>query len=246
MLVAAYTFTLPSVNPPASPHPLNWKQRLGLDALSLLKDKDTRTVFICAAIYNIPLAAFYPYSPIHMGDLGLKGTTALMTLGQITEIIAMLSMASLLTHWRLKWIFLTGISFGILRYVLCAIGGKFCLLAGITLHGFAFALFFITAQIYLEQRIPPAWRARAQALLTLMMNGIGATIGYYACGGWKHLTTTDTHTNWPLFWGGLASSVTVIWVWFAWSYHGRPGADPAEFIPPTLPAGAPVTPGCAE
>jgi hypothetical protein len=34
-------------------------------------------------------------------------------------------------------------------------------LAGVSLHGFAFTLFFITAQLYLDQRVDPAWRARA-------------------------------------------------------------------------------------
>jgi len=45
------------------------------------------------------------------------------------------------------------------------------LLAGTTLHGACYALVYITAQIYVEQRVDPGWRARAQALLNLMYNG---------------------------------------------------------------------------
>jgi MFS family permease len=240
--VAAFTLTLPPMAPPAATGTLRWYQRLGLDALSLLKNKDTRTVFLGAAIYNIPLCAFYPYSQHHMDDLGMTAKTAWMTLGQTTEIITMLSLAALLTHWRLKRIFLTGMAFGVLRFVFCAIGGKFWLLAGITLHGFAYALYFITAQIYLEQRIPAAWRARAQSLLILMITGIGSTIGYYACGGWHAVSRTHAQANWPLFWSGLSGSIAMIWLWFAWSYRGRPGVEPGEFIPPTLPPGTPPEP----
>ncbi len=242
LAVSAYTFTMPAVDPPPSIGKLTWKQRLGLDALSLMKNRDTRTVFIGAAIYNIPLCAFYPYTPVHMKELGLHATTALMTLGQITEIIAMLCLAGLFTRWRLKTIFLVGMAFGVARFAFCGFGGKFWLLSGVTMHGFAFALYFITAQIYLEQRIPHAWRARAQALFTLMYNGFGALIGYYACGGWHAATTANGHTDWPLFWGGLAASIAVIWFWFARSYRGRPGADPSTYVEPTLPPGTPIEP----
>jgi MFS family permease len=242
VVVCAFTFVLPAVDPAPSATPLNWRQRLGLDALSLLKNKDTRTVFIAAAIYNVPLCAFYPYTPTHMKDLGLDHTTALMTLGQVTEILAMFCLAGLFTHWRLKWIFLAGMGFGIARFVACAVGGPTWLLIGVTLHGFAYTLYFITAQIYLEQRIPAAWRARAQALLTLMLCGVGNTVGYFGCGAWKGANTSGATTDWRLFWSGLSVAVAVIWLWFWWSYRGRPGASPALPVSPTVPPGTPVQP----
>ena len=57
-------------------------------------------------------------------------------------------------------------------------------LLGISLHGASFVLVFITAQIYLNQRIEAAWRARAQALLTLLNGGVGNLIGYLGSGWW--------------------------------------------------------------
>jgi MFS family permease len=242
VVVAAFTFVLPAVDPPPSTGVLGWKQRLGLDAIGLLKSKDTRTVFIGAAVYNAPLCAFYPYTPTNMADLGLTHTTAWMTLGQVTEIASMFCLAGLLTHWRLKWIFLVGMGFGVARFAACAIGGKAWLLTGVALHGFAFTLYFITAQIYLEQRIPAAWRARAQALLTLMLSGVGNTIGYFSCGALKRANTTGSQTDWTSFWAVLSGVVAVIWLWFAWSYHGRPGANPASPAEPTVPPGIPPEP----
>ena len=184
-------------------------------------NRDHRIVFITAALYNIPLCAFYPYSPRHLEDVGLGHTSAWMTLGQITEVLTMFMLAGVLTRWRLKPVFLTAMAFGVARYGLCAFGGKTWLLAGITLHGLAFALFFITAQIYVEQRIEPAWRARAQALFTLMYAGIGNTLGYLACGWWFAASTSGKVTRWPQFWGGLAASVAAVLVLFAFAYKGR-------------------------
>jgi len=228
LAVLLFSFTLRPIAPVSSPERLNWKQRLGLDALSLLRHRDHRVVFIAAALYNIPLCAFYPYSPKHLHDIGLDHTTAWMTLGQITEVITMFSLAGVLTRWRLKPVFLTAIAFGVLRYGLCAFDGKAWLLTGITMHGFAFALFFITAQIYLEQRIEAAWRARAQALFTLMYSGFGNTLGYLGCGWWFAASTSGKVTHWPVFWGGLATSVAIVFIVFAFAYKGRASADPAR------------------
>jgi MFS family permease len=132
--------------------------------------------------------------------------------------------------------------FGVARFAACAMGGPVWLLTGVTLHGVAYTLYFITAQIYLEQRIPSAWRARAQALLTLMLSGVGNTLGYFGCGAWKSANTAGTHTDWRLFWVGLSAAVAVIWLWFWWSYRGRPGANPALPVKATIPPGTPDQP----
>ena len=161
-------------------------------------------------------------------------------------LAAMFCLAGLLTHWRLKWIFLTGMGFGVVRFVACAVGGPVWLLTGVTLHGFAYTLYFITAQIYLEQRISAGWRARAQALLTLMLSGVGNTVGYAFCGTWKGANTTGLATapvtDWRLFWGGLAGAVAIIWLWFWWSYRGRPGANPSIPMAPEVPPGTAIQP----
>lgn len=73
---------------------------------------------------------------------------------------------------------------GVVRFALCALDGPGWLLAGISLHGCSFTLVFITAQIYLDERVDRAWRARAQALLSLMMSGVGSLLGYLGGGFW--------------------------------------------------------------
>ena len=50
--VAAFTFFLPSVDPAGSGEHITLKQRLGLDALALLKNTDHRVVFITAALFS--------------------------------------------------------------------------------------------------------------------------------------------------------------------------------------------------
>jgi hypothetical protein len=108
----------------------------------------------------------------------------------------------------------------VVRFGLSAVNGKAWLLAGVVLHGATFTLVFITAQIYLEQRIEGAWRARAQALMTLMISGVGNLIGYLGNGAWFAACTTKAGTNWPLFWGGLSVTAAVVLVSFLIAYQG--------------------------
>jgi len=178
-------------------------------------------VFLTAALFSIPLAAFYPFTPPHLQELGFRHTSAWMSLGQITEIIGMLCLAGLFSRWRLKWIFAAGLAFGVLRFALSGVGGPAWLLAGVTLHGLSYTLFFITAQIYLNERVEAAWRARAQALISLMSSGVGNLLGYLGTGFWFQACARPGGARWTLFWGGLAGTVGIILIFFLGAYHGQ-------------------------
>jgi MFS family permease len=121
----------------------------------------------------------------------------------------------------LKWIFACGFAFGVLRFALSAMNTKTSLLLGISLHGASFVLVFITAQIYLNQRIDSAWRTRAQALLTLLNGGAGNLIGYLGTGWWLDACARPAGTRWPLFWGVLAATVAAVLVYFLAAYRGK-------------------------
>jgi MFS family permease len=225
LLVCGMSFWLPALETPRSAEGLTWTQRLGLDALTLLRNRDHRVIFLTTSLFMIPLAAFYPYAPPHLETLGLVRTSAWMSLAQITEVMAMLALGSLLLRWRLKWIISLGLAFGVLRFALFAVGTPWSVLAGVIGHGASYTLVFITAQIYLDQRVDPAWRGRAQALMTLMNSGFGNVIGYLATGSWFAACIQPGAAQWPLFWGGLTLPLVAVLLFFLTVYRGR-GAEP--------------------
>jgi MFS family permease len=227
LAVAGLSLRLPTGTAPRLAGAPTWRERFGLDALTLLRNRDHRVVFVMAALFNMPLVAFYPYTPPHLREVGLEHTAAWMSLGQVTEIVAMLALARLLLRWRLKWIFAAGLFLGGLRFALCALDTRAGLLLGISLHGASYTLVLITAQIYLEERIDPAWRARAQALLSLMVGGVGSVAGYLGSGWWFARQAGEAGTNWPVFWGGLAAAGGAVLAYFLVAYHGR-GRSPEE------------------
>ena len=220
LVVFGFTFFLPALETPNAAGHLTWRERLGLDALTLLKNPDHRVVFITVALFAIPLCGFYPYTPPHLRDIGFTHTSAWMSLGQVTEITAMLLLGGMLLKWRLKWIFAAGLGIGVVRFALSALNNKAGLLAGVVLHGASFTLVFITAQIYLDQRVDAAWRARAQALIAVVNGGVGNLLGFLGTGAWFAACARTEGTQWTLFWSGLAAAVAMVLVYFLTAYRG--------------------------
>lgn len=219
--LAITTYCIPEMPPLKSDARLSWYERLGLDALVLLKNHDHRVIFLTAALLSIPLAVFYPLTPLHLLHLGFDHTSAVMTLGQALEVVASISLARLYVRWPLQWIFLMGLTASILRFLFCAMNGKIWLLAGIALHGFSYALFFVTAQIYLGQCIERAWQVRAQALFGVMTNGLGNLIGFLVSGWWFNSCTTAGSTRWSIFWLGCSGLAAMIMLYFLISYRKK-------------------------
>lgn len=221
ILVSVYTLLLPQGVVEGAVQRLTLRQRFGFDALSLLKEHNHRVIFLTTAMVAIPFAAFYPYTPSHMKALGMERTSAWMSLGQVIEVLVMFAVGGLMVQWRLKPVILMGLLFGLFRYLLYSVDAPVPLLFGVTMHGLAYTFVYISTQIYLAQQVDPAWRTRAQALLSLMVGGVGNLIGYLVTGSWFHWCTKSGVVDWRTYWLGLAGLVTVVMVYFTFGYHGE-------------------------
>jgi hypothetical protein len=227
--LVAFTFLIskqPYVAQSLANRRMNLRERFGLDALGLLKVADHRVIFMTVSLIAIPFAAFYPYTPAHMLDLGLQSTSAWMSLGQVTEVCVMFVIGGILTKWRLKWIIASGLAFGVARYLLYACDAPIPLLFGVGLHGLAYTFIFISAQIYLANEIAPEWRTRAQALLSMLTSGIGSLLGYGLTGTWYSVCLHGQVVNWQVYWLGLGCVVGLVFLFFTVCYHGKRDPHP--------------------
>jgi MFS family permease len=221
LAVSGVTFLLPAMAVPKLVERLTWSQRFGYDALALLRERDHRVVFLTTMLFSISVAGFYPYAPTHLRELGLERTSAWMSLAQLTEVPAMIWLGALLMRYRLKWIFAAGVAVAVVRFASSAFDTSWGLMINIVLHGCSYTLVMITAQIYLDQRVDPAWRGRAQALMSLLNSGIGNLVGYLGVGVWFATCTPSGDTRWPWFWGGMALATAAVLAFFLAVYRGR-------------------------
>lgn len=214
------TYWLPAQKAGTAGGARNWKEMLGLDALQLLRHPDHRTILLTVTLFGIPMAAFYPYTPLHLTALGFAHPSATMTIGQASEVAGLLLLAGLTKRIRLKWVLLGGLIFGIMRYGLFALNTPAALLFGIALHGACYTFYNITAQVYLAERVDPIMRARAQALFAMLMGGVSNLFGYLGTGLLFHLVTTADGPRWTLYWTLLCATAVAVTLYFFRNYHG--------------------------
>lgn len=225
LLESIYCLTLPATRPPVSASPRRIRDYFGWDAIQLFKESDHRMVFICSALYNIPLVAFYPYTLLHLDSLGVEHPSGVISIAQLSEIVGMMGLAAIMGRWRLKWLILAGMIAGLTRYLLYCTDSLLFVKIGIAIHGLVFIFFSMTTQIYLEKRVDHHLRNQAQALLVVMTTGVGGLSGYVFGAWWYKQCMVDGTENWPRFWGVLSGMIAALAIYFLMGYRGKKGGE---------------------
>jgi len=199
-----------------------WRQAFGLDALVLFKDKSMRVFLVTTMFLAIPLAAFYMYTPILLRSMGDVHPSATMSLGQVTEVVALLMLGGLLAKGRVRWVLVMALLFALVRYILFAFGGwtggLWWVWLGIAMQGPCYTFYYVTGQMLVNRRVDPGMRSQAQALLGTLSGGFGACIGSLLV-GWYYSMTILMVDGWVFFWLGLAMIILGCIVYFLLGYQ---------------------------
>jgi len=224
LLAGLAAFWLPRT-PPLGVPGTTWKSRLGLDAFVLMKQRDHSVFFVVTALFSIPLSAFYMYAPEFLKVLGDAHPTGTMTSAQVLEVMGMLALGAVMTRCRVKTVLMWALGLSVARYAMSAYAGVsagiWWHIAGIALHGICYTFYFITAQVFLDRRVDPGLKGRAQGLLGMVSGGIGPLAGAWICGWLHHACVRADGSGWDAFWGVLAVMIAICMGIFAAFYRGR-------------------------
>jgi MFS family permease len=124
-----------------------------------------------------------------------------------------------LRRYGIKATLLVGMLAWVLRYVLFAYGNSgeqlWMLFFGILLHGICYDFFFVSGQIYTEQKAGREIKAAAQGLITLATYGVGMLLGFRLAGYITDVYQLDSGYQWWQIWlipAGIAALVLVVFV----------------------------------
>jgi len=223
VLLGIFSFTLPHTPPPGAGQRVSLRSIAGLDALAQLGDRAFYVFIAASLLLCIPLAAYYNFTQLFLGNAGVTRIAATQTLGQMSEVGFMLLMPLMFVRLGVKRMLMVGMGAWILRYVLFAMaapGAVFWLIVmGILLHGVCYDFFFVTGQIYVDKKSTPAVRGQAQGFLVLATYGIGMLIGAQVAGNVFNRflagAASLTLEQWSRFWMLPAGFAAVVLLFFA-------------------------------
>ena len=87
------------------------------------------------------------------------------------------------------------------------------LYAGIILHGICYDFFFVTGQIYTDQRAGEKIRSSAQGMITLATYGAGMLVGFWMAGLIADQYKTANGHDWATIWlipAAVAAAILVL------------------------------------
>jgi len=199
-----YSFTLPNTPPKLGSNKFKIREILGLDALSMLKDKGFLFFFIASILICIPLAFYYQHANQFLNEIGMKAAASKMILGQISEVLFLLLLPLFIKRYGIKNALIVGILAWGVRYMLFAFGDtgvkSWMLIFGILLHGVCYDFFFVSGQIYTDFKAGEKYKSTAQGLITLATYGLGMLIGFRFAGWLTDQYISDIGHLWKNIW----------------------------------------------
>jgi nucleoside transporter len=233
VLMALYCLFLPHTPPKARGQKVTARDVLGLDALALLKDRSFAVFILGSFLLCIPLQFYYAFTNLFLNEVGMSEPAAKMTLGQVSEIGFMLIMPFMLVRLGIKNVMMIGMAAWSLRYVLFGFGDAgsliWMLYLGIILHGICYDFFFVTGQIYVDQKADLRIRGAAQGFIAFVTLGVGMYIGAWASGAVVDAyTLPDGTRNWDAIWIVPAVGAAIVLLLFAVFFRPETRTPAAE------------------
>lgn len=227
LVLGVFCLALPHT-PPSKSAGQSASDVLGLDALGLLKQWPFFVFVAGSFLICIPLQFYYTWTNPFLNELNVANAAAKQTYGQMSEIFFMLLMPFFFARLGVKWMLLVGMFAWALRYVLFAFGNAgsdmWMLYVGILLHGICYDFFFVTGQIYVDNKAPTHVRAAAQGFIAFVTLGLGLFVGSIVS-GWvvNHYATPGAAIghDWRSIWLIPAAMAGAVMILFAVLFHER-------------------------
>jgi nucleoside transporter len=187
LVMGLYCLTLPSTPPlKAKTDRFSVRDIFPREAIALLSQRSMMIFVIASFFICIPLQFYYAFTNLFLNQVGVVNAAGKMTGGQMSEVLCMVLIPWFFRRLGVKYMLLAGMGAWVVRYLFFAFGtptaGMWMLWGGILLHGICYDFFFVTGQIYIDQKADANLRAATQGFITFITYGLGMFVGSWLSG----------------------------------------------------------------
>jgi nucleoside transporter len=223
LVMSAFCLLLPHTPPESKGRPVTAREILGLDALVLLKERSFLVFIVASILACIPLTFYFSFTNTFLNEAGVANAAGKMTLGQLSEVGVMVLMPWIFRRAGVKAILLLGLATWSIRYAALAYGNAgdrvWMFYLAILVHGVCYDFFFMTGQLYTDQKAPSHLRSTAQGFYMFVTYGVGMLVGSLLSGGALDYFTNGTR-NWTGFWMSSSLAAFALFLVFALFFRG--------------------------
>jgi nucleoside transporter len=230
ILFGIYALTLPHTPPLRTGHGFKVSSIFPPDVFALFKNRNFAIFAVASFLVCVPLQFYYAFTNLFLNEIGVKYVAAKMTMGQMSEVLFMLTLPFFFKRLGIKRTLMLGMLAWVARYLMFGYGNAgtlaWMLYLGIILHGICYDFFFVMGQVYVDQKAPSALRSAAQGLMTFLTYGIGMFVGSLFCGRIVEIYKTagpdgSVGHDWRSIWMVPAAAAAVVLVFFALGFRNK-------------------------
>ena len=239
ILFGLYALTLPHTPPLRTAHGFKISSIFPPDVFNLFKNRNFAIFALASFLICIPLQFYYAFTNPFLNEIGVKYAAAKMTMGQMSELLFMVTLAFFYKRLGVKRTLMLGMFAWVARYFMFGYGNAgplaWMLYLGIILHGICYDFFFVMGQVYIDQKAPSGLRSAAQGLMTFLTYGIGMFVGSLFCGRIVDMYATPGPAgsvlhNWRNVWmvPALGAAMVLLIFWFGFRDEKPPATETVQ------------------
>ncbi len=230
LVMGFYCFSLPDTPPLARSERFTLDSIFPREAVALLKERPMMIFAIASFLICIPLQFYYAFTNLYLNQAGVHNAAGKMTGGQMSELFCMILIPWFFRRLGVKYMLVAGMVAWVLRYLFFAFGNAsaymWMLWAGILMHGICYDFFFVTGQIYIDQKASVRLRAAAQGLITFLTYGLGMFVGSWLSGiVVSHYALAEAQGsvtyNWRSIWLFSAATAGIVLLFFLFTFSDK-------------------------
>jgi nucleoside transporter len=183
LVLAAFSLTLPHTVPTKTTS----SAFAPLEPFKLLVVPSILVLFIVTFLDSLVHYCYFFWTSRFLTAIGLAKNwiPVAMSIGQVAEIVTMAGLGFFLKRLGWRTTMILGILGHVVRFGIYSIGTPdllWLVILSNVVHGFAYAFFFATVYIFVDENFPQDVRTSAQSLFNLLILGLGPLIGNFLWG----------------------------------------------------------------